>query len=85
MAPAHFRAPSISMCAWSGGSSIATAGIELAMLIPAGRTNTPQRLIATVKCGGANQSYLWFTGVHGWNHFNGYLGSKDSGIIRHHC
>ncbi len=55
------------------------------MLIPAGRTNTPQRLIATVKCGGANQSYLWFTGVHGWNHFNGYLGGKDSGIIRHHC
>jgi hypothetical protein len=43
------------------------------------------RLIATVKCGGANQSYLWFTSVHGWNHFNGYLGSKDSGIVRHHC
>lgn len=38
-----------------------------------------------VKCGGANQSYLWFTRVRGWNHFNGYLGSKDSGIIRHHC
>jgi len=35
-----------------------------------------------MKCGGANQSYQWFASVHGWHHFNGYLGSKD---IRHHC